>query len=155
MQECWINRLWDDTKNQDNGNKLRLYRLFKNRIESDCYVTQSMPRYLRKMIANLRCGSLQIKVETGRYENVPLPERSCTFCSDGSIEDEIHVLLHCELYNDIRYRLLQHMNSLIENFNELPPVTQYCTIMTTSSCQYILAKYLFKMMKRRNIHDIS
>ena len=114
-----------------------------------------MPRSYRRMLSNFRCGSLKLKVETGRYEKIPLKDRICTHCSDNEIENEMHVLLHCRLYNDLRYELFQHINALDENFSQLPPLTQFCTIMTTGSCQFILAKYLYKLMKRRALHDIN
>ena len=59
-----------------------------------------------------------------------------------SVDDEIHVLLNCELYIDLRYDLLQHMSELNPEFYTLPCLTKFCMILTTSSVQNILAKYL-------------
>ena len=99
----WISRLLDDRKNIENGNKLRLYRLYKERIAADPYVTQNMPRHYRQIVARFRCGSFPIHVETGRFEKIPLNERHCVFCTGDFIIDEKHVLPICELYNDLRY----------------------------------------------------
>ena len=43
-----------------------------------------------------------IKIETCRYglNRVPVNERLCETCN--LVEDEIHVLLHCSMYDDIR-----------------------------------------------------
>ncbi len=60
-----------------------------------------MNRGHRSAFAIFRCGVAPLRVETGRYENIPFNERSCFNCLD-SIEDEIHVLLECPLYSDIR-----------------------------------------------------
>ena len=38
----------------ENGNKLRLYRLFKERIDVDSYIRNNMPKKYRQMIAKLR-----------------------------------------------------------------------------------------------------
>ena len=112
FQEHWIHDLWNDNTNQENGNKLCLYRLYKERIDAETYAIQAMPRNLRQLIAKFRSGTLPIRIETGRYENLPLVERTCKFCTLGGIEDDIHVLLKCELYSDLRYELLNHMHSV-------------------------------------------
>ena len=153
-QQIWYKNLWDDTKNPENGNKLRLYRLFKERIHTEHYAQQNMPREWRKYLARLRSGSLQIKIETGRYENIPLSERLCSFCNDNHIEDEVHVLLSCTLYDDLRYELLEHMNNLSDDFRHVPTLTKFCRILTTNSAQVILAKFIYNMIKRRKSHDI-
>ncbi len=49
IQEHWIHDLWNDNTNQENGNKLHLYRLYKERKHADTYVTQAMPRNLRQL----------------------------------------------------------------------------------------------------------
>ncbi len=50
----WHNELWNDKGNEENGNKLRCYRLFKCRREMEYYLDMSMPREARKAIARLR-----------------------------------------------------------------------------------------------------
>ncbi len=153
FQEQWIHDLWNDNTNQENGNKLRLYRLYKERLDADTYAIQAMPRNLRQLIAKFRSGTLPIRIETGRYENLPLVERTCKFCTSGGIEDEIHVLLKCELYSDLRYELLKHMHSVNIDFKELHSLTKFLNIMTEDSCQYLLGRFLCTMMKRRRLHD--
>ena len=75
-QQTWINRIWDDSKNILNGNKLRLFRLQKERIMADPYVTQDMPRCYRQTHAKFRCGSLQLLIESGRYQRLTQKERT-------------------------------------------------------------------------------
>ena len=41
-----------------------------------------------------------IRIETGRFENIDAIQRLCHFCN--VIEDEIHVMLECSAYNDLR-----------------------------------------------------
>ena len=65
-----------------------------------------MPKHYRKSLAKFCSGTLQIRVET-ENENIPLQDRICKFYSSGKIEDEQHVLINCELYNDQRFKLLQ------------------------------------------------
>ncbi len=112
-----------------------------------------MPRNLRQLVAKFRSGTLPIRIETGPYENLPLMERTCKFCASGGIEDEIHVLLNCELYSDLRYELLKHMQSVNIDFKDLHSLTKFLNIMTEDYCQYLLGRFLFDMMKRRRLHD--
>jgi len=145
----WYSQLWNDKGNEVNGNKLRLYRLHKERINPEFYVLQSMSKDHRKAIAKLRSGTMALYVETGRYNKTPLQQRICTYCESGSIEDEKHFLLNCELYNDIRYDLLKEMCNIQPDFITHDYLTQYCILMTTESIQQLLGKMLVKMYKRR------
>ena len=112
-----------------------------------------MPRHYRQILAKFRSGSLPIRIESGRYEKIPLDERQCNFCTGGHIEDEMHVLLNCKLYDDLRYEMFQHMSMLDKHFMDLPPLVKLCKIMTTETVQYLLAKYLNVMYKRRKLHE--
>ena len=73
--DSWLQSIWDDSNNRLNGNKLRTYRLFKFGACTEPYVKQHMPRHYRSLLANLRCGSLHLAIETGRISNMPLHER--------------------------------------------------------------------------------
>ena len=64
-----------------------------------------MSRLNRRSLALFRCGVAPIRLETGRYVNLPVDERVCFNCYD-CVEDEMHVLLKCPVYNDVRKDLL-------------------------------------------------
>ena len=150
----WYNELWNDKGNEENGNKLRCYRLFKCRKETEHYVSKSMPREARKAIARLRSGTLPIYVELGRYHNIPLQNRICNYCNSNAVEDEKHLLLDCELYKDIRHDMIKEMCSLKPDFMERSILSQFCILMSTTSIQCILGTTLVKMLKRRNAFTV-
>jgi hypothetical protein len=52
-------------------------------------------------MAFFRCGVAPISLEIGRYGNLSIYERNCFKCID-TVEDEIHVMLHCPLYKQFR-----------------------------------------------------
>ena len=91
-------------KASTNGNKLRMYRLHKDRNTTELYVSSSMNRYERSILSRLRTGSLPLEVETGMYNNVPLENRLCKQCQ-VCVEDEIHFTVDCPFYDDLRYTL--------------------------------------------------
>ncbi|CAC5379663.1 unnamed protein product [Mytilus coruscus] len=105
-KESWYHEVWND-KNNVNGNKLRFYRLFKTCIGTEPYVKVVNNRCHRCILSLFRAGSLQLKVETGRYARPPEPlqDRLCIFCDSGQIEDEKHILFNCCFYSDIRHVL--------------------------------------------------
>ena len=88
---------------------LRTYKTFKSSLKTEAYL--SLPRFKRSILASLRCGSLKLEIETGRYSTPPTPadQRLCKYCSLSCIENEKHFLLHCPLYEDIRLSLLSEL----------------------------------------------
>ncbi|CAG2240583.1 unnamed protein product [Mytilus edulis] len=46
-EQLWFTKLWNDNSNV-NGNKLRLYRRYKKDLQPEHYVTNAMPRHLRR-----------------------------------------------------------------------------------------------------------
>ena len=83
------------------GNKLRTYKLFKQVLKTENYCNMIIPRSHRSAFSRFRCGVAPIRIETGRYERLTEEERVCPFCN-SEIENELHVLINCPLYNDIR-----------------------------------------------------
>ena len=96
--EAWFQQLWNDN-GQCNGNKLRTYRLFKHSLHMEYYVSDSVSlnRSHLSTFSKLRCGSLPLEVEHGRFSRpkVPLEQRMCKFCNCNLVEDEIHFLTVC------------------------------------------------------------
>ena len=62
----------------------------------------------RSSIAKLYCGNLPLKVETGRYRNVPRDQILCQNCN--VVEDEVNFLTECEIYYDIRNTMTENLN---------------------------------------------
>ena len=59
-----------------------------------------------KLLTQLRCGSLKLNIETGRYNNVPRNERLCQCCNMKAIENEYHFVMICPAYRHLRLRFL-------------------------------------------------
>ena len=101
------------------GNKLRTYKLFKNLFQTEEYCKIILPPSHRSAFAKFRCGVAPLRLETGRYEGLPVDERKCPFCR-VHVEDEKHVLLQCEKYDTIRENLFQKAVTVRRNFYDLP-----------------------------------
>ena len=81
-EQSWFTGIWTDNGHH-NGNKLRTYRLLKKKLKTETYVTSIMPRSHRSVLAKLRCGSLPLCIETGRYCKpvLQLSDRLCIYCN--------------------------------------------------------------------------
>ena len=66
----------------------------------------------RQVITRLRGGTNELRIEKGRYaittRDRPLErcERRCMICWNGEIEDEMHFMLDCDVYDDLRERMM-------------------------------------------------
>ena len=76
--------------------------MFKNDFELENYVSLNLTKHERSTIAQLRCGILPLRIETGRYINEPVHDRLCLQCDLREIESETHFLLYCTKYNELR-----------------------------------------------------
>ena len=110
--------------------KLRTFNKFKHFGSTPAFVTKPMSFYQRKQFAKLRLGSLELRIETGRFSRprLEIHERLCLICSESrrknnlepEIETEIHFLLFCEQYSILRgkwFSLLKKPNNF-ELMNE-------------------------------------
>ena len=96
--------------------------------------------------------------ETGRYTRpvTTLEHRICKLCNENFIENEIHVLLICEFYSDLRHHILQQAagSSIIESlqqpgFNKYSALMKYQFIIQSPQLQYDLGKLILKMFMRK------
>ena len=66
------------------------------------------------VISKLRSSTLPIAIETWRFRKTPLQERLYGQCSNQSIEDEKHFLLHCNAYLLERKRMLAKIDEKLD-----------------------------------------
>ena len=88
---------------QSSTGKLRTYKIIKKDFKLERYLY--LPSYLRIPITRLRVSAHGLRIETGRYTlpKTPGEERVCWNCKDY-IEDELHFLFNCPLYENIPVR---------------------------------------------------
>jgi hypothetical protein len=119
--EQWNNSLQTDTSiSGRGGNKLRTYKLFKSRFETEKHCKIPLPSKHRRSIAKFRCGVAPLRIQTGRFEKLEVQQRVCNECKNV-VEDEAHVLLKCPLYIDFReelFYLAQNVNSDFMSFSD-------------------------------------
>ena len=130
------------------GYKLRTYKLFKTEFKVEEYCRMLLPLKHRSAFAKFRCGVAPLKIETGRYENLVVEERICPFCSN--IEDEMHVILDCSVYNDLRITLLDKASDMNPGFNDLTNSEKLKILFSERRLIRFCAKTCFNILLRRN-----
>ena len=139
MQEQWREEI-------DNKPKLRTYKLFKNEFKTEDYVFCN-DRQKRSLVAQVRIGILPLRIETGRFSNIALNERHCYMCPGNDVEDEIHFICKCPLYEDLR-------DNLFHSALQKSPI--FMTMNDTQKLVYLfrnvgreLTKFVFHAWHRR------
>ena len=98
----------------------------------------------------MRTGSLPLEVETGRYRNIPLEERICKLCQ-AAPEDEMHFIIDCQFYNDLRYSMFKMLCDEYTDFYERPSVIKYILTMKSKHID-VISSTIVKMYLRRKSH---
>ena len=85
------------------------------------------------------------------YQNIPVEFRLCIFCNDNVCESEVHFLLHCNLYNDLREELFVYVARINPIFHSLSEFDKIGSLMSKdivkSTAQFIQKA----IMKRRQV----
>ena len=104
-------------------------------------MTKPLSFFRRKHIAKLRLGSLEIRIESGRFARprLEINERICLLCQESKIrqglapeiETESHFLLFCYRYDALRTEWLSKINKP-DNFEVLDEGSKLCIILNLS-----------------------
>ena len=105
-------------------------------------------RQHRSALAKFRCGVAPLKIETGRYERIPHDQRFCFSCAN-KVEDEIHVLTECPLYDDLRHVLYQKAADSSGTFIHLSDNEKMCFVLSNREISKTSAKTCYEILNRR------
>ena len=145
----WRTNLFNDV-GYANGNKLRTYRLYKTELQIESYVKLSLHRNHRRILSMFRCGNLPLHIETGRFARPKLPveQRTC-FHSEDTVEHELHFLIDCPFYDDIRQKMFRKAQLCNRDFILYNWSEKMIFLMNKVNMQPIVASTLFDMFQRR------
>ena len=122
------------------------------------YVKYILNKKYRSVLAQFRCEVLPLKVETGRFNNIPLEYRLCEFCDKNNIEDESHFLLYCSRYENLRIQLFQKAIMIHPHFNELNTHEKLKLLMNSTEIIKYTAQFIAEAREMRNgllYHNLS
>jgi len=93
------------------GGKLCTYRLLKTDFRLEAYLLHVPSKRHRQAMARFRVSSHKLLIELGRHSRpyIPREARTCKFCEQRCLDDEIHFLMKCDFLNPERERLLREI----------------------------------------------
>ena len=95
--------------------KLDYYHTIKAQFCKETYLDTVSNAKFRFRTTKLRISAHDLEVETGRYHGIPREERSCKWCllstNQNAVENETHLLFHCDLYTDLRSKITQTLRN--------------------------------------------
>lgn len=124
----------------DERPKLRTYKLLYRGLIPAKHVKCSIHRSARSLVSQLRCGTLHLRLEVGRFNREPLEERICPICDMNEIETEHHFIFVCPAYADERKEFDE---SLSGRFDDL-------TFYELFNYPFALGKFVRKIWAKRS-----
>ena len=70
----------------------------------------------RSMLAKLRGGTAELRIETGRWRGLERQERICKCCESGEVEDVEHLVMRCAHVKKERGKLMELMDERVEGW---------------------------------------
>lgn len=139
-QVDWVNKM-------QSVSKLRTYITFKTRYETEQYLQVNITKTERSHLAQFRCAVLPLKIETGRFSGLSVEDRICQVCNENAVENELHFLLHCQTYDDIRVPFINKIENRNLGFNAMPDLEKLKLVLRYEERE--CAKFIVSAMIRR------
>jgi len=100
-------QLWSNEVAQQS--RLSTYIKFKCLFETEVYLSLDLPMWIRRKLSRFRISNHDLEIELGRHNQIPREKRLCKICKDRHldvIESEIHFVLECEAYAQLRLKYI-------------------------------------------------
>ena len=103
--------MWPDQFIQKWSNNINIsskghtYKIFKRIFGYEKYL-DILPSKFRKILVKFRTSNHRLPIETSRWLGIPIDDRRCTFCNTRQLADEMHFILECKAFSDIRKTFL-------------------------------------------------
>ena len=99
-------------------------------------------------LPKFRAGVAALRLETGRFENLAVFQRTCFKCSD-LVESEKHVLLSCPLYDDLQQEMYYAISQYKPNFRMLNDYEKIAYKFSSNNVIKAVAKTCKDILVRR------
>ena len=125
---------WRDHRNeiiQTEKGKLNTYFSLKTEFGFEKYLHLKDFK-LRQVICKIRISAHPLRIETDRYKKnyVNRTLRKCLYCNLNKIEDEIHFVTECPLYDTQRNDFFTEISSKCKNFYNLDNSSKFVWLFT-------------------------
>ena len=135
-------------------NKAKTYKLFKDSFTTEYYIKPNLrenERFFCFFLAQLRCGSLPLRIVTDRYNGKQINDRLCLFCDSSHIESETQFVVSYDFYTRIKSDIFGEIFNT-EAFMKLSLNHKLCYLMINHVLK--LAKFIVKayVVRRRALY---
>ena len=89
-----------------------------------------------------------MRIETGRFERLAKEHRVCPFCRN-CVENEFHVIMYCDKYNDIRNDIFTKASEVDTLFNSKNDTDKFVFIFSNELLIRTIAKSCHIILNRR------
>ena len=96
--------------------KMQTYRLLVQTLGPKDYLFTTRDVKNRVAMTKLRLSNHNLSIEKGIHQDVHLSDRNCPFCPEH-LENELHFLIQCPIYKNLRARLLADIEVLCIGFS--------------------------------------
>ncbi len=152
FQKCWQNNLFNDTRKAiGQKRKLRTYRKFKINFEMEDYLEVIKNSEHRLQLLKFRISSHKLHIETGRSPHIPVEDRLCKVCNTNSVEDELHFLLNCNSYDELRDEFTKGVTSVFPGYMGLADEEKFIWALSSkhTTVMLMLSKFVSQGMTLR------
>ena len=139
------------------SSKSAYYKHYKSILQVEQYLSTDLPVMYKRAMSDLRCSGHCLMIENGRHFNLDKEYRYCPVCLHNVIriiEDEMHFLLVCPLYNTLRTELFpaQWQTNCVcqrsfynimsdKNKRNIVQLSKYLYAFELRKCTYSLTQY--------------
>ena len=134
-----------------------LQRLKRRGCELKC--VQVGRKSLRRILAKLRGGTAELRVESGRWVGLSREDRSCTQCGSGEVEDVEHFLLRCNRMASERAEMKKHVEKIVVGFQDRCDEEKVVMVLDEAFADRRVGKAVEEMWRKRfglpvpQVHD--
>ena len=144
----WLTQLSDLNTNPI----LRTYYKFQNEFRFEPYLTLvNNPKY-RIALSKFRTSSHALEIERGRHTNplTPVDNRLCPMCN--ILEDELHFLISCAIYENDRCVFFENVSNKYTNFAASSAGDKFNFLLTSEDSQLVtwVGKFIHIAFAKRN-----
>ena len=85
----------------------------------------------RKEPVKFRIGIHKLRIETGRYDQIPRVNRLFPICASNQIGDESYFLIYCSKYSILRNKFYEKIEHVIPTLKQLSSLQAISELMTS------------------------
>ncbi len=104
------------------------------------YPNKHMAFKFRKCVYMLRHSTAALRIETGKYERLPVEQRVCDVCDSDNVKDEMHFLISCNAFTQERTKLFIYVSQFVGNFNALSLEDKFIVLKSDANICTFTAK---------------